>query len=122
MWSISGHLYITVQIYTSSPLSIDCPQTTIVVLLKFIIRSLFQEIFEHPRKCSLGAFYRSETNKFDFYTRFWSRNHINYNENTIHKQNITMNITAKHDLSFNADSLKWSIWINLKITDLLRIG
>ena len=59
-------------------------------------------MFEHHRKCTLGAFYRGETNEIDFYTQFWSRNHINYNENTIHKQNITMNITAKHNLPFNA--------------------
>ena len=31
------------------------------------------------------------------------KKHINYNENTFHKQNITMNITAKRNLSFNAD-------------------
>ena len=54
----------------------------------------------------LETFYRSETNKIDFYINLWSRNHINYNENTFHKQNLTMNITAKRNLSFNADKKK----------------
>ena len=63
-------------------------------------------MFEHPRKCTLGAFYRSETNKIDFYTKCCSKNHINYNENTFRKQNLIMNITAKRNLSFNADKKK----------------
>ena len=60
-------------------------------------------MFEHPRNCTLNAFYRNETNQIDFYTQFWSRNHINYNENTIRKHNLTMNMNSKHNLSFNAD-------------------
>ena len=64
-------------------------------------------MFEHPRKCTLGVFYRSGTNKIDFYTKCWSKKHINYNENIFHKQNLTMNIiTAKRNLSFNADKIK----------------
>ena len=70
-------------------------------------------MFEHPRKCTLGAFYRSEINKIDFHTQFWSRKYINYNEKIIHKQNLTMNITAKHNPPFNADSNKLSNLINL---------
>ena len=31
------------------------------------------------------------------------KKHINYNENIFYKQNLTMNITAKCNLSFNAD-------------------
>ena len=68
---------------------------------------------EHPRKCTLSAFYRCEINQFDFYTKCWSRNRIDYTENTIHKQNLTRNITAKDNLSFNADSQKLSMLINL---------
>ena len=78
-------------------------------------------MFGHPQKCTLGAFYRCETNTIDFITKCWYRNHINYNENTLHKQNLTMNITAKHNLSFNADFNKMSILINLKIADLRAI-
>ena len=83
------------------------------------LHSIIHLHFEHPRKCTLGAFYWSETNKIDFYTKCWSKNHINSNENTFlfRKQNLTMNITAKRNLSFNADS----ILINLKITDLRPI-
>ena len=49
-------------------------------------------------------------------------NHINYNEhNTIHKQNLAMNIPVKYYLPFNAVSQKLSILINVKshIYDLL---
>ena len=38
-----------------------------------------------------------------------------------HKQNLTMNITAKRDLTFNADLQKLTILINLKNTDLSTI-
>ena len=51
--------------------------------------------FEHPQKCTSDAFYRSKSNKIDIHTQVWSINYFNYNENTIHKQNLT-NITAKH--------------------------
>ena len=61
-------------------------------------------MFEHPRKCTLGAFYRNKTNKIDFYTKCLSETiHITYNENIFHEQNLTMNIIAKRNLSFNAD-------------------
>ena len=54
------------------------------------------------RKCTLGAY--METNKIDFYTKCWSKKHFYYNENTFHEQNLTMNITAKRNMSyFNTD-------------------
>ena len=43
------------------------------------------------------------------------RNHISYNEHITHKQNLyNHEQTSKHNLSFNADSQKWLILINLK--------
>ena len=49
-------------------------------------------------------------------------NCINNNENTIHKRNLTINIMAKQNLSFNADShTKKVILINLKMVDLQPI-
>ena len=40
---------------------------------------------------------------------FWTRNHIIYNKNTFHKQNIIMNTTAKDNLRLSA--IQWSILI-----------
>ena len=40
------------------------------------------------------------------------RKHINYNENTFHKQNITFNITAKRNLPSNADKKKYRLSYN----------
>ena len=71
-------------------------------------------MFEHPQKCTLDAFDQSETNKIDFYTKLWSRNHINDKENIIHKQNLTMNITVTHNLVIQCK-------INFKIADLRPI-
>ena len=63
---------------------------------------------EHPRKCTLRAFYRNGTPKNDFYTKFLKK-YIIDNENTFHKQNLTMNTTAKRNLSFNADIGLWTV-------------
>ena len=46
---------------------------------------------------------KSSNNKIDFFTKCWSKKHFNYNENIFYEQNLTMNITAKCNLSFNAD-------------------
>ena len=58
-------------------------------------------MFEHPRKCILGAFDQSETNTIDFYTIFWSRNRINYNENTIHEHNPSFNGDSQKNVNFD---------------------
>ena len=83
------------------------------VFLRNGLLTIIHKICEHPRKCTLGRLYRNETNKFDFYTICLTRNHINYNENTFHKQNLTMNITAKHNLPFNAVDKNGLFWSNL---------
>ena len=72
----------------------------------------------HPRNVLRSHFVEVRPTKL-ISTQNVGLENINYNVNTIHKQNLTMNITAaKHNLSFNADSQKWSILINLAIADL----
>ena len=57
-------------------------------------------MFEQPGKCTLGSFDQSETNTIYFYT-LGLETILIINEKTFHEQNLTMNITAKHNMSFN---------------------
>ena len=50
-----------------------------------------------------GAFIKVGLTKLISPQNIGSKNYINYNENTFHKQSLTMNITAKHNLPFNTD-------------------
>ena len=77
------------QSYTFLQLFIDCPQTKIVTWVHDTEIHIWKSISRNgpsyhttpkclntPRKCTLGTFYRSETNKIVFSIHFLSRNHM----------------------------------------------
>ena len=92
---------------------------TVVYNEKFVSRNEIHTII-HPNVSEMyfGCVYRRENSRFEFYTQYWSRNSINNNENIIYKRNLTINITAKHNLSFNADSTKLLSTLKSPIYDL----
>ena len=91
------------------------------IILTFTFGSPFLEmdfipihlnVWATPRKCTLGTFYRSETNKIDFYLKVWSRNHINlmkthFINKSNHEHSCMLNIICH---SMQGDKKKGKFW------------